>query len=184
MTTRSTDHITMGDGMRLQCMHCGVTYTPALPAPIDVMLAASKAFSKTHARCKAPSQERCAACMELGHGLFDHVRLKVHSAEAWPGCGDDGTSSMVIWRHMRGVMQQPNFSAPYDPDDFGRCSRLLAAPWAAGWRARMPEMTKGPWLKIGPAWEELEGLWADEIKNADGMAPRLYARIQELRGGR
>jgi hypothetical protein len=182
---QKTDHITLGDGMRLQCMHCGVTYTPALPVAINVVVAMGKAFTKTHRGCKKPKEERCGACLELGHGLFDHVRLKVLTAEQWPGCGDDGTSSTAIWRHMRGVPQQPSADAPHDPSDFGRCHRLLAASWAAGWRSRMPELATLPsWRGIAPAWEELDALFVAELPEGTGSAPRLYARLQELRGGR
>jgi hypothetical protein len=182
----NTDHVVIGDALRLVCLHCGTRTPPVDPTvgvEIGAMAKACKAFSKLHAKCKAPSDERCAACMELGHGLFDHVRLKVLTPEQWPGCGDDGASSKAIYNHMRDKIHGGGGAAPYDPDDFGRCSRLLAASWAVGWRARMGEMTAGTWAKIAPTWEELESLWAVESKSLDGMAPRLCARLQELRGG-
>lgn len=35
-----------------RCERCGARYAMATPAPIDVMIAAMKAFAKPHKRCK------------------------------------------------------------------------------------------------------------------------------------
>lgn len=161
-------------------MACGEHYALALPAPIDVVVAASKAFDAQHYRCwsPAPSLPRCWACLKLGHDVEDHVRLHVHRAEDWPTCGDTGLSSKAIWRHMMGGSVH-EASAPRDPDDFGRCHRLLAAPWANGWKARMGWMTRYPeWRRIALAWEELDALYVEE--RPTGNAPRLFARMRAL----
>lgn len=36
----------------LVCTHCGQTYQPTLPAPIDMFVAMSEAFVKQHRRCR------------------------------------------------------------------------------------------------------------------------------------
>jgi hypothetical protein len=37
------------------CLHCGGTYELALPISIDMMIAASKSFAKSHRRCRKPA---------------------------------------------------------------------------------------------------------------------------------
>ena len=69
--------------------------------------------------------------------------------------------------------------APHDPDDFGRCHRLLQA--FPEWRSRLDEMRAHPgWGPLVDAWSELEALYAEEIQS--GKAPKLYARMCALRG--
>jgi hypothetical protein len=103
----------------------------------------------------------------------------------WPHCGDTGLSSSTIWCVMTGQVAMPGRSrfdvgdTPADPDDFGRCFRLLER--FPGWKARMPEVAaKYPaWAGLVAAWDELEALYAQE--RPTGTAPKLYARMQELR---
>lgn len=178
-------HVFLAPGNRLQCLHCGGTHELGASVEILVMHAAAKAFEKTHKGCKRPAAPRCAICLELGHAFDEHVRIKVLFAEDWPGCGDEGTSSTAIFHHMQGHGVGERCDSPRDASDFARCARLLAAPWAAGWRARMGEMDALPgWNGIGSAWEELDAIWAVERLNPDGRASRLYERLQELRGER
>jgi hypothetical protein len=150
---------------------------------IGMLAGVTKAFQEQHKHCTplAPGVVRCSACLELGHVLVDHVRLKVLRAVDWLGCGDDGTSSAAIWSVMMGRPPR-SIDPPHDPDDFGRCSRLLAAPWALGWRARLPEMGKlSPvWAAIAARWAEMEALFAEEYPT--GQGPKLYALMKSLRG--
>ena len=179
---KAADHVTMGPGGRYQCMHCGDSYNPFAGAggrglSFATMIDVGKSFTKQHRACKPPQGPRCAACLELGHVIADHVRLKV----LWPGCGDDGLSSTAIWSHMVG-QHCARYDTPDDPDDFGRCSRLLAAPWAIGWRGRMLEMGRygDAWARLAAHWDDLEALFAEEAPT--GNAPRLYARMKQLQG--
>ena len=49
-----TDHIVFGtDDNLFKCVHCGQTYKPALPAPIDIFVAMTNAFIKMHENCKS-----------------------------------------------------------------------------------------------------------------------------------
>jgi hypothetical protein len=73
---------------------------------------------------------------------------------------------------------------PYDPSDFGRCYRLLQV--MPSWRLRMQEVADAHvnWQPFVDAWEELTTLYELELKSPDGMAPRTYARMRQLRGVR
>lgn len=70
---------------------------------------------------------------------------------------------------------------PLDPSDFGRCSRLLDASWAEGWRERIGEMAQysEEWAALAVAWPELEKLYAEE-KTLDA-APKLYDAMKKAR---
>jgi hypothetical protein len=71
---------------------------------------------------------------------------------------------------------------PYDPDDFGRCYRLLAL--APEWRARIAEMAAygDEWAALSAAWDELTALYEAEAPSHTGTAPKLYFRMRELCG--
>ena len=102
------------------------------------------------------------------------------AAMAWLKSWDTGMSSETIWRVMMGeTPSRP--SIPYDPSDFGRCYRLLKT--VPSWRGRMAEMGQfKAWKPFVEAWDELTALYEDELKRADGMAPRTYIRLHEVRG--
>jgi hypothetical protein len=72
---------------------------------------------------------------------------------------------------------------PWDPSDFTRCQRVLAL--IPSGKCRIGEVAKAfpkskVWARLATAWPELDKLWSDEEMRADRMAPRLYARMQEL----
>ena len=111
-------------------------------------------------------------------------------ALAWGVGGDTGISSLAIWAHMMGQPVNPEWggptnSAPCDPDDFGRCYRLLAL--IPAWRSRIAEMTAygSQWSALAGAWDELQSLYELEIDRGGprhrGTARRLYVRMTELR---
>jgi hypothetical protein len=100
---------------------------------------------------------------------------------------DTGTSSKTIWSVMMGA--EPDYHGePSDPDDFGRCYRLLKiAP--ASWRANLSRVSdKYPvWTALVRQWDELTALYEDELVNGPidkkyrvRMAPKTYARMKEL----
>jgi hypothetical protein len=97
---------------------------------------------------------------------------------------DTGTSSKTIWSVMMGV--EPDYqSEPSDPDDFGRCYRLLAL--IPEWRPRLPEVAaKYPvWSALVREWDALTALYEDEIINGPKVKgyrslPKLYDRMKEL----
>lgn len=102
----------------------------------------------------------------------------------WMLEGDTGISSKTIVRIAIGVKPAKGdyFDAPYDPSDFGRCYRLLK---------KFPELQKKlplvakkckAFAPLIANWDELVQLWEEESKNKTGRAPKLYARMKQLRG--
>lgn len=71
---------------------------------------------------------------------------------------------------------------PGDPDDLGRCIRLLDR--FPAWRDLSWEcLADVPgWEPLLRAWSELEALYRSEV--GSGTAPRTYARMRELEAGR
>lgn len=102
-------------------------------------------------------------------------------AHAWLNSGDTGISSETIWRVLMGETPQ-RASIPWDPDDFGRCYRLLKVMPA--WRARLGEVAAQypAWAPLVDAWDELTAMF--EAEAAKGWKPpyRLYERMKELQG--
>lgn len=109
----------------------------------------------------------------------------------WLHGTDTGASSLTIFSVLsslfgggpameRGTIHGVSFSPgiPRDPDDFGRCVRLLE--WFPWWRARLPEVVaKYPaWAPLVAEWDALEALYREE--SAAGEGSRLYDRMQEL----
>ena len=105
-------------------------------------------------------------------------------ANEWILSGDTGTSSKTIWAVMMDSLRDNahcrmfNYDVPHDPDDFGRCFRLLKL--IPEWRERISEMGEKlkKWKPFADKWGELEMLWRKEL--ASGACPELYARIQAL----
>lgn len=172
-------------GGTLECRRCGQSYTPNYPVPIDIMSAIGKAFEKSHRGCKPhPEGDTCAACGKRGHAIDDCPTRNVHAMtpEAWLAGTDTGLSSKTIWcvmmgRRDFGPMGRWGPNVPLDPDDFGRCHRLLKR--FPQWRERIGEMRTVPgWAGLADAWPELEVLY--EAERPSGRCPRLYARMLEL----
>jgi hypothetical protein len=100
----------------------------------------------------------------------------------WIAGRDTGVSSKTIWAVMVGTA--PDMAdVPHDPDDFGRCFRLLEL--VPEWRPRLPEVAArypkwGPMVEV---WDELEALYrpivADGGWNRDASR-RMYDRMREL----
>ena len=109
--------------------------------------------------------------------------------EAWKASDDTGMSSKYLayilsgdWTSAEG-RDRKTLSYPHDPDDFGRCYRMLRAcpefkiSSAADMVVRTEQMEK-PWPQLGAAWPELEALYEKELPN--GEAPLLYQRMKEI----
>ncbi len=64
----STDHVVMR-GNDFVCLHCGQRYRPTLPAPINVMVAMSRAFGRAHRDCQPKTGEPMMKRFEPGGPL-------------------------------------------------------------------------------------------------------------------
>ena len=100
-------------------------------------------------------------------------------ALSWLTGRDTGVSSKTIWSVMTGHAVQRT-GIPYDPDDFGRCHRLLLA--IPEWRDRLDEVADAhpKWRPFVDAWGQMEALYAEESPRR--VAPRLYELMRSLRG--
>jgi hypothetical protein len=107
----------------------------------------------------------------------------------WISGSDTGASSTALWRHMMGMDPSSDcwgIAYPHDPDDFGRCYRLLLR--VPAWRLRIGEMAQyAGWSALAPKWDELTALWEAEagggLHRRSGSAPKLYAAMRELLAG-
>ena len=99
---------------------------------------------------------------------------------AWLHNGDTGISSLTIWSTLSGERNPGSADVPHDPDDFGRCYRLLKV--MPEWRERLPEVAKRykAWRPLVDSWDELTALYEEELPKK--KLPKLYARMRELRG--
>jgi hypothetical protein len=95
---------------------------------------------------------------------------------------DSGVSSKtiasVLVPALRFCVDESGACIPWDPDDFGRCYRLLklipdGAERMGEVAAKYPE-----WKALVANWPELTRLYEEE--RPSGRLPRLYKRMQEL----
>jgi hypothetical protein len=156
---KGAEHVGMA-GSTLLCNRCGARQELTLPQPMDSVAALMKAWGKIHAKCSGNTR-----------AFRDATSL-----QGWPTSDDTGMSSKAIFNHMRGRPSDGRY--PLDPDDFGRCHRLLAL--APEWRNRIGEMAAygAEWAALSAAWNELETLYREELPS--GTCPRLYARMKAL----
>ena len=103
---------------------------------------------------------------------------------AWYASDDTGSSSRYMAYVLGKLAGDPSWRGaenahPYDPDDFGRCVRMLRA--APNLREHLSAMERcGPvWLKYVEHWAEMERLYDEEFPR--GKAPKLYDLMQRLR---
>lgn len=96
---------------------------------------------------------------------------------AWLDSDDTGLSSRFMAMYLSSRLCN-EIHWPHDPDDFGRCYRLLQA--VPELRDRLPylENASVQWAALVKHWSELESLWVEE--SPAGAAPKLYARMREL----
>lgn len=147
------------------CNRCGEGLNIPLPQRVEVIVAASKAFTKAHANCKplaTPMKESNISIYDWAHGR------------------DTGTSSLTIYSIITGnKSHHGGYDIPHDPDDFGRCYRLLKSfPWLKASFHKVGERCP-EWKPYISAWDELERLYEEELPS--GRCPKLYQRMQELR---
>ena len=163
MSARKGDHVHMVDS-GFRCSHCGEIYQMTMPVLVSVMIAASLAFEKSHRGC---------AKRDLSH-------LAPKSPAEWRQGWDTGRSSLEIYDFFVLGKTPSEEAYPRDPDDFGRCYRLLKV--APSWRANIQDMSECPvpWSAYVAAWDELERLYEEGL--ASGTSPGLYARMKALRG--
>lgn len=121
--------------------------------------------------------------LDTARSLTDDVYLGVNRTEieAWLAGHDRGISSDTIVAYLTPHMVLVgDRDIPHDPDDFGRCYRLLkAVPDLRRDLHKVAEFDPR-WAPLVENWVELERLWEEE--HPFGTCPKLYARMKELTG--
>lgn len=161
---------------RMTCKKCTHVFDAEVvtSAPIEVWQASVRAI-----RCPQCGGAEMLFCGEK-NGASGIVTLSISvRAEWWRDNGSVGISSKTIWSVLHGRAVRHSVDVPHDPDDFGRCHRLLEL--IPEWVPRLPEVSaKYPaWTKLIAAWPEMERLYVEELPS--GKCPKLYALMQELR---
>jgi hypothetical protein len=130
--------------------------------------------------------------LEAWRREIDERAARMHGDDAalrWLAGADTGISSVTICSVLasgqaaniaKGQAAAFGGSAPSDPDDLGRCVRLLDL--IPGWRERMPEVASAypEWAPLVERWGELEALVREEAPGWRGRAPRTYALMNSL----
>jgi len=147
------------------CTRCGQGLNINLPQPVDLMVEIMNAFVRIHSRC-APGK---------------YFEKPATTPDEWALGRDTGTSSLTIYSAITGrPSHHRSYDVPHDPDDFGRCYRLLKL--FPQWRDKLAETIKicPEWQPFVEAWDELTALYEEEVPNHTGRAPKLYKRMKEL----
>ncbi len=129
---------------------------------------------------------KCVNCEGIEVILQDEPKPYTERVYEWLRGNDRGISSETIFEVMDGykfpISSSPvQHSPPRDPDDFGRCYRLLSI--FPEWVPRLKEVSdRYPfWKPIIEHWDELTNLYVKECTTGKtGNHPALYYRLQEL----
>lgn len=146
------------------CQRCGQGFGFGTSQPLYMAVAMMNAFVKEHSKCK------------------DRGRVEPSPANARDRfkSRDTGTSSLTIYSVFMHVdSPHGRYDLPRDPQDFGRCYRLLQI--MPSWKQRLHEVSaKYPeWKPLIERWDDLTALYEEELPRK--TAPKLYALMQELR---
>ena len=104
-------------------------------------------------------------------------------AQMWilkPGFNYVGLSSKAIWGVMMDQKWPCGSNRPHDPDDFGRCYRLLEL--IPEWKERLIEVSQAypNWMPMIRDWAILTAMYEVAIDNNRPTAPSLYHYMREL----
>lgn len=132
----------------------------------------------------------------MNHGSRSHaqeagVKTVAQRSAEWIVRSDTGLSSKTIYAHMLGATPQksrwggPDACYPRDPDDLGRCLRLLEL--IPEWKGRIAEMAVyGPyWAALVAQWEQLSESMIAEVGidwSKGQRAERTYQLMLEIIG--
>ena len=152
-------------GEMAHCERCGQGLEIGGPQPLPIAVAVMDAFVKMHQHCK--------------EGDFKEPDTK--SPQDWLRGRDTGISSCTIYAVMMNTQTPKScYDIPHDPDDFGRCYRLLKL--FPAWRERMPEVSQRfpAWIPFVREWDKLTEMYERELETRDKTFP-MYRFMQELR---
>lgn len=98
----------------------------------------------------------------------------------WLLSDDTGTSSETIFAVMTKTKSPKYQSVPLDPDDFGRCFRLLKR--FPAWKDRLVEVALfyPEWGPLVREWERLSEMYRKAVTRDDEYPSELYLAMQSL----
>jgi len=153
------------------CTRCGQGLTINPPQPIPIALACMEAFVKMHSECW-PGK---------------YIEKPPMTPGEWAAGRDTGTSSFTIFAAITG---QPSphgrFDVPHDPQDFGRCYRLLKLfpQWRHGLFQTVAKCAA--WKPFVDVWDELTSMYEAALRSHEAgnkdAGVELYDRIKQLEG--
>lgn len=179
----------MGDERKPVYVHCGACehewiafYTPLKldENGMRLMKSASKACPMC-AKPKVMMGRSPAAIAEEGKHI-DTSAPEMERALNWVSGNDTGLSSETIWRVMMG-REVGRVSYPHDPDDFGRCARLLRL--IPEWRPRLKLMAGASvvWAALVDRWDEIADAMEAEVGidwSKGRSAPKTYELMKSI----
>ena len=102
----------------------------------------------------------------------------------WIISHDTGTSSKTIWAVMMGAITGREhwyaFDIPHDPDDFGRCHRLLQH--IPEWRNRLNEVAEifPKWKPMVREWDRLTLMYIGNLHGGREYSDEMYKFMSKL----
>lgn len=127
--------------------------------------AMAEAWEKMHANCEP---------------VWEEPKPDMASSEDeriffWMSYGEHGQSSKYMAWKLQNSRTHPYAepARPYDPDDFGRCHKLLAM--VPEFRGRMERMKE-----CGPEWSDLVDHWDELTAMYEAKDEGMYKRVQQL----
>lgn len=133
------------------------------PQHLGVACAAMKAFVDIHKTCK----------------VGDFKEPATNTPEKWLNGRDTGTSSCTIYAVMMNRAME-RYDVPHDPQDFGRCYRMLKL--FPEWIPRLGEVAArfSEWVPFVREWAKLTEMYERELALADKTYP-MYNFMQTLK---
>lgn len=141
------------------CFNCGMSYKINYPQPINMVTAMMSQFNKDHKACKPTWTEPTNATIE---------KSELENAVWWAENGEHGMSSKAMFNCLSKNLNICKFgnyeNTPSDPDDFGRCYKLLKA--VPQWRLRLIELSvlSTGWKNLVENWDVLEKMYEQNVK--------------------
>ena len=136
------------------------------PQRFEVVSSAMKAFAAIHRKCRE-------------QGYVEPTPTIAN----WPESRDVGVSSATIYYAFTGVnsYNDRKHGVPHDPDDFGRCYRLLKL--RPDWLGALPTVAiKFPeWKPFVREWPKLTEMYEAALAGHPGSAEEMYEFMQKLR---
>ena len=138
----------------LFCLNCGGSFKIEYPIEISEMTKKITAFDELHKDCKKTWSEP----------TFNQSEGLTKRAMQWKEHGETGASSNAMWHCL---MEDSNFIIchPWDPDDFGRCYKLLQA--VPEWKNELHKLKSLSlvWSRLVDNWDVLTEMYEKNVAN-------------------